>query len=288
MKQNKDITQTPRYQLKVENLKKRPVYALQAELIHELVVGRQWAIDAVLDAIDARERAWGKIERMKVFDVAATYGRLSAVKRMSEKFKFGEQASSMNCAQEIIQAFDSATLHGHYRVADYCLTLGAHPDYMVGNNKSQKAFYAAIEENNFYKMDYLIKAGADPSYHLNYAVSLGNKPVIDHLLSKGADINVASEGFWTPLLTAVQYRNNDLALYLLAKGADPRGTSSEGEILYRAVGDNNIEIVDALLNLGLKPSQNDIDLAKYHKHEVLIEKLQKYLPQTPPPLAPKF
>lgn len=55
---------------------------------------------------------------------------------------------------------------------------------------------------------------------LHLATSLNKKEVVDLLLDHGVDINVRDKYNYTPLMDAVKHLNFDLALHLIAKGAD--------------------------------------------------------------------
>jgi len=71
---------------------------------------------------------------------------------------------------------------------------------------------------------------------LHYAVRQGNVEAVDALLDKGADVNGVSSDNTTPLMLATINGRFDLALHLLARGADPRiATAAGGTPLYRVV-----------------------------------------------------
>jgi hypothetical protein len=275
MKNPQDVKQTLCYQQMVATLKSRPPYVQEAALLKELANGKQWRIDAVVEAIDAKKRNWGYIDTVRVFEQAATYGRLATIKNLSESDYFKEM-SKYNCSTQILAAFDAAVLHGHFQVADYCKSLGADPQYMIGGKKPQ-AMPWAVEEGNERKMDYLIKAGEDPSDYLYSVVMDGNKKTLDFLLDKGADINYASEGFFTPFLAAIKSQDNELAHYLLKRGADPKNSPAAEEAMYTAVGDNNIEMVKTMIGLGMKPDEQDMELAQCNKHQEMVNLVSKYV-----------
>jgi len=77
--------------------------------------------------------------------------------------------------------------------------------------------------------------------------------VIRHLVEeKKVDVNGKAEQFWSPFLQAVKYKHNDIAQYLIDKGATPQNDKSAGEALYTAVIDDNAPLVAMMLKIGIK------------------------------------
>jgi hypothetical protein len=257
----------------------------EAALLKELANGTQWRIDAVMEAVD-QSKNWYRINNQKVFEQIGTYGRLSTLDQLcssNPRFKkFKEDADKKYPAPDQIRgAFDQAVLFGHFGVADYCQTLGKCTNYMIDQMQPRAMAYA-VDEGNERKMDYMIKAGEDPSYHLLTAVHSNDRKTFDFLLDRGADINTAREGFYTPFLQAVKYGHNDLAKYILEKGADLTKTlAATEEALYVAIGNDNIEMVQAMMDKGVRPDDNNLAQAKYHKKQEMIDLITKYMPKKP-------
>lgn len=253
---NKDIKKTLRYKNMVAQLTSQPVYKKEAALLKALAGGTQWRIDAALDAIGMRE--WNDIKTINVFDQAAMFGRLTAIQRMSENefFKFPKADSYKyeNSARpdQIGAAFDTAVIHGHYKVADYCLSMGIMPDHMLGSNRYPRAMHIALQEGDMQKINYLLKNGVSPSLYLASAARTGNQKFVDIFCEKGIDVNHK---------------------FVI-------------ETLHSSVLRNNAGMVKTLLKSGVKVEQAFIDDAKKHGYQDIADLLIKYQPAKSPANPP--
>lgn len=272
-KSAEDMKDTLRYKHMVAKLEGLPPYKKEAALIQEISKGRQWRMDAVLEAID-KKKEWRYINVTNVMKQAAMFGRLGTVRRIAETMRYEKGEGAV--AQTPVQAaFHVATLHGHYRTADVLAEYGAGPDYESGDSTPPAAHWA-VEEGDLRKIDYLIKKGANPDYMVYLASLHDDMKVIKHLVEeKGAGVNFAAEGFWTPFLNAVRRGNEELLDYLLEKGATPQNDRSAGEALYNAIGQNKPALVSKLIGLGIKPDKEDLNSAIHDGHlevaKVLVE-----------------
>jgi ankyrin repeat protein len=208
---------------------------------------------------------------------AAMFGRLKATQNFAQAFNFME-GQNRHESDEAVAAFQVAVLHGHYKVADFLAEkCGAHPD-MQPNDRTVPASAWALREGDLKKISYLVDKGANPSYMLVHAVngSANSKKIIDLLLRKGADVNYAQEGFWTPFLQAVKYRRFDLADYLLTKGATPETDKSGMEALLNIVEAKaaGLPMLDKILARGLRP---DADMVLRAMHADNLEAAEKML-----------
>ncbi|MBU6475471.1 MAG: ankyrin repeat domain-containing protein [Alphaproteobacteria bacterium] len=286
--QNKDIKQSLRYKNMVARVEGLSPDEKGAQLLKALAVGTQWRIDAVLDALDKKLYDWNYIDRLNVFKQAAMFGQLHAIERMAKNKYFkadpAPQRGKYQAPPDIIlEAFDTAVIHGNYAVADYCKSLGAGKDYMIGN-RAPRAMLLAVAEGNITKMGYLIDAGTCREYYLDMAVVEGNKKSVDYLLSRGADINFVN-GQLTPLGRAIQCGHEDLFHHLLDKGADPKISAREN--MYYAINGNKVGIVKTLLEHGVVPNKDDLTNAEYHKRDEIVALLKKHMPKGPDSSAPK-
>jgi ankyrin repeat protein len=100
----------------------------------------------------------------------------------------------------------------------------------------------------------------DPGAPLWFAAAEGDTAETRQLLDAGAaapDMVDASLEGWTPLLCAADHRQTDVAVLLLAAGADPDlATGGRAAPIAIAAGDGNIELVQALLHAGADPDND--------------------------------
>ncbi len=96
-----------------------------------------------------------------------------------------------------------------------------------------------------------LKEGADPKQELANAATAGDVVRVKYLVELGTDINVRDDEGYTPLLTAVKTRYNELTRYLIQAGADVNLADRDGwtPLMYAAWRDSP-EIVGMLLAKG--------------------------------------
>jgi len=96
---------------------------------------------------------------------------------------------------------------------------------------------------------------------LKCAIAADNLPLIELLIEKGADINMADEYYTDdkPLIFAINKKNNTIIKYLIDHGAEVNGpTTGYGENpLFTAIRNSNAEIVKYLLDHGSDVHLND-------------------------------
>ena len=263
----KPMQETLRYKNYVANLKSRPPYVKEAALLKEIAKGTQWRMDAALEAILAVPQDRAFISRTNVLKHAAMFGRLKTIQNIAHAFDITEAVS----------AFQVAALHGHYKVADFLAEkCGVEPDMMTDDRTPQASAWA-LKEGDLKKISYLIDKGANPSYMLVHAVNSdpNSKKMIDLLLRKGADVNYAQEGFWTPFLQALKYRRFDLADHLLEKGATPENDKSalEGLLCIVEAKDAGLPMLDKVLARGVRPDADMVIRALHADNLAAAEKM---------------
>jgi Ankyrin repeats (many copies) len=157
------------------------------------------------------------------------------------------------------------------------------------------------------------------------AIPSGDIKAVQRALDLGASVNSKDASGQTGLHLAVLYNRSDIADLLLKEGADPsiedgrgkvptqlatdfkrrtgvakvieehkitlfneaRKSNPSSDTLIKAINNNYADIVTLLLKKGIKPTQEDIDLAEERKYETLKQVLEKAKPkETPAQLAP--
>lgn len=274
MKPQKPMPETLRYKNFVANLKNRPPYTKEAVLLKEIAGGQQWRMDAALEGLLAKPADRAYVNITNIMKQAAMFGRLQTMEKMATAFNFAEDGNR-HADGAVIAAFQVAVLHGHYKVADFLhAKCGAHPDYDSGD-RTPPAMAWAVREGDLKKIAYLAGKGANVSHALVGAVKneKHSKAVIDLLIAKGADVNYAAEGFWTPFLQAVKYRNGALAEHLLAKGADP--SKSGGEVMLHLIESRNNTLLEKVIAQGAKPDLDLVQRALYAGNFQAAETMMK-------------
>lgn len=101
---------------------------------------------------------------------------------------------------------------------------------------ASKSLHEFIAKGDYGSALKMIEQGADVETKdpgagasvLHYAVMRGRMPVVDLLISRGADVNSRTKMGTTPLHTAVLYARLEVAELLLDAGADVNARSSSG------------------------------------------------------------
>lgn len=279
MKPQKPMPETLRYKNYVANLRHKPPYAKEAALLKEIAGGVQWRMDAAIEALVAPSAKGPSsdcayVNRHNIMKQAAMFGRLQTTEKLAKTFNFTKE-DNRHADGAVIAAFQVAVLHGHYKVADFLhAQCGAHPDYDSGD-RTVPAMGWALSEGNLKKVGYLVDKGANPSYALLTAVGAEKnaRASVDLLIAKGADVNYAGRGFWTPFLQAVKFGRFALAEHLLALGADP--AQSGGEVILSLISAKNDKLLEKVIARGAKPNSDLLQHALYDANISAAEILMK-------------
>lgn len=252
-----------RYKHMVARLSGLQYYKLESAVLAELAKGRRWRIDAALEALSQSDERYMGIDYIGIFKTAGRYGRLTAMQRLVDIYKSEKIDRTTNehgaCSHGILDAFDAAATAGHYRVARFLLPYGARPDYMLHNQRPQRAMYVAIEEGDMAKVDFLLACGANPSYHLSRAIYLRNSAAAERFINAGADLNVKPEGRMTALHQAARAGDMAMVDLLLSRGADVAACSND--MIYDVMHRGNEAVFDRLLAAGAVPVAHDLEKA---------------------------
>jgi ankyrin repeat protein len=161
-------------------------------------------------------------------------------------------------------------------VVPMLLAAGAHP--MPTDDSGHTPMGGAAAHGNLEVLEMLVAAGASAQPHasgpcpLHSAVRNGQFETTQWLLAHGADIDARQEGRETALHVAIEKDEVELALALIAAGADPDvQTSDEKRVtpLILATKKGDVELITALLAAGADPHTKDadgesaLDLASY-------------------------
>ncbi|MDD9901328.1 MAG: ankyrin repeat domain-containing protein [Alphaproteobacteria bacterium] len=270
----KDMKNTLRYKHMIMHLAQSGGPARREALTREIAGGKQWRIDAVMDALDAKQGWFQDINISDTLRMAAMLGRLSAVQRICKSTNAEDADPSR---QGVIDSFNVAVTHGHYRVSDYLHEkCGARTEYM-GDNREVPALNLAIRNGEDKKVAYLLKKAEDPKkcadYALNIAAATGTLKTVRMLVEKhGADANAEHRDGTFAL--AYRMDKTDIVKYLESKGADI--TQDGHETIYQAVQNNDVGMIEKLLDKAVPTSpdllQNALHDGSFEAAEMLITK----------------
>ena len=89
---------------------------------------------------------------------------------------------------------------------------------------------------------------------LLHAVMAGNLEIVRLLVAAGADVNDAAPDGMTPLILAITKHHEDVALFLIEKGASPRAPGPGFNALHAAAATSQMDVAKALLAKGADPN----------------------------------
>ena len=103
--------------------------------------------------------------------------------------------------------------------------------------------------------------GGTPLVH---AVNYQKQEVVKYLIERGANVNV-TQGDYSPLISACERNNLDIAKLLIGAGSDIFFKDSFGNsALWKATFNENIELVKLLLENGASPLEKDNNGETYY------------------------
>ena len=97
---------------------------------------------------------------------------------------------------------------------------------------------------------------------LHSAVAGNHLGIVQELVAAGADVNVAQQGGFTPLMGAAQNGNAELVGFLLSSGANPLArTADDRSASTLAAEENHEEVLKILRAAGAEPEENEYGTA---------------------------
>ncbi len=142
---------------------------------------------------------------------------------------------------------------------DFMTKAATDPNYhrLLAHELKVEDYFNAVSKNQIAKVEKLLKEGlkVDEPRSLGItplvdAARLGNIEMVSFLISHGANVNWSVDST-SPLLMAIEYKNQAIVELLLNKHADPNIVGSQGNTaLHLAVSSNVSGIVASLLKFG--------------------------------------
>ncbi|KAF8343296.1 ankyrin repeat-containing domain protein [Amanita rubescens] len=152
---------------------------------------------------------------------------------------------SVKQIDEIIGAFNSASLHQHLDIIEVLLQEVERATEVIVDGSKEREFCLMLGENAKANL-----MGGLYGHALQTASYGGNVKIVQILLKRGADINTQGP-YGNALQTALYARNNEIAKLLLEQGADVNAQGVyHGSALQAALSGGNSEIVRILLDRG--------------------------------------
>lgn len=167
----------------------------------------------------------------------------------------------------------TAINEGQFEIAHVLIEKGA--DIKIKNKSQENALFRATSRNNLGIIELLIKKGADINTKNGYletplmnAAAYGQLDVVKLLLSKGADVNLINDSKTNVLFKACICANVDrtnekmtsIFKTLLENGADYTIRDRiQATVLYEAYCSCPLEVINLLINKGLKIHQTDVN-----------------------------
>jgi ankyrin repeat protein len=168
-----------------------------------------------------------------------------------------------------------AVINGHTNALRVLLQAGANPNVTAKKKYTNTPLQEAADLGNLEAVKLLIAAGA----RVDNRDEFGKSALFDaaaswkrdkvrgqweeiarFLIDAGADVTMVDESLgYTPLHTACQRGNLEIAKMIIAAGADPNVTDVNGVTPLRlAIGSDNVELIRLLLRAGADVNINDV------------------------------
>ncbi len=126
------------------------------------------------------------------------------------------------------------------------------------DGKNQSLLFYAIRQNAYEAFAYLLAIDLDPAIENNFeetplhiAAYLGNASIVEHLIERGAKIDVKNRKLQTPIMLAAQKGNLPTVKMLINAGSVLTDVDQDGDhVLMYAVKSKKLKVVNALIDAG--------------------------------------
>jgi ankyrin repeat protein len=186
---------------------------------------------------------------------AVKAGNVDAVRALVERDPAGASARDVNGTSAVL----TALYYGHGAVAEALVEAGAELDIFEAAATGRTAVLERLLTEDPARLD---AYSGDGFTSLMLAAFMGRQEAMDFLLRRGANPRLASRGGLktSPLLAALAGPRPDLALPLIAAGADVHAQGDSGFTpLHSAAHHERPDIVRALLAAGADPRAKTAD-----------------------------
>ncbi len=169
---------------------------------------------------------------------------------------------------------------GSLAIVKLLLSVGADPHLL--NDMEQSPLYVANDHGFLEIVSVLMDDSCDKDLLLFCAITRGYSHLVEYFLDKNFPVDRSEPFNITPLVQAVRQNHIDCAKVLLKAGANPnqRGHSGDGihSLLYIAIENRNMDLVDLLLSYNLDPklSNDALVRAVFVNHKEFVIKLLAY------------
>ncbi|KMM36839.1 ankyrin repeat domain-containing protein [Guptibacillus hwajinpoensis] len=175
-----------------------------------------------------------------------------------------------------------------YDIVDLFLKMGAH--FEVGN---ENMLIQAVEAENLNLIKTLLHNGYSPNLEaeldgskstlLNYAIVEENEDLTTMLLNAGANPNFAvdSENESAVVVAVIEEKSSEFLSLLLARGGDANVYYKNAPLLFEAIKQNNVSLVEVMLISGATPpsskeSAQAFKLADGEEYKEITDLLMQY------------
>ncbi|MFC0773397.1 ankyrin repeat domain-containing protein [Terrimonas alba] len=172
-----------------------------------------------------------------------------------EAFKMLYKASKKQ--DKLDKAFAYACQENQLTIAEYLLKQGAESTNKLTPEKLNKIFVEACEKGRASVVEFLLTKGANKIEGVEPAIKSGQKNIIETFLKKGMAPNVLLPEDEKPLHLAAEYGQLDIVKLLVNAGANVNEKSKGETALKRAIEQKKLDCAKFLLQAGTRINTGD-------------------------------